>query len=144
MVVIGSAAIDITAQASPSSHADLAVHSTAPGHVKLTLGGVGRNIAEASHRVMTAKYPKLSSILFAPIGRDAFGHLLVNEMQAYKMRTDGLTRTDERTAVCNIVLDSNGALVGGVADMGITETFTGDQVGYHEYPLIELKSNFPC
>jgi len=128
VVVIGSAAIDITAQASPSSYTDLAVHSTAPGHVKLTLGGVGRNIAEASHRVMAARYPELSSILLAPIGRDAFGHLLVNELQAYKMRTDGLSRKDDRTAVCNIVLDTSGALVGGVADMGITETFTGDQV----------------
>lgn len=129
MVVIGSAAIDITAQASPSSHTDVAVHSTAPGHVKLTLGGVGRNIAEASHRVMAAKYPELSSVLLAPIGRDAFGHLLVNELQAYKMRTDGLSRTDDRTAACNMVLDNNGALIGGVADMGITEAFTGDQVG---------------
>jgi pseudouridine-5'-phosphate glycosidase/pseudouridine kinase len=128
VVVIGSAAIDIAAQASPS-YADVAVHSTAPGHVKLTLGGVGRNIAEASHRVMAAKYPELSSVLLAPVGRDAFGHLLVSELQAYKMRTDGLSRTDDRTAVCNMVLDNNGALVGGVADMGITEAFTGDQVG---------------
>ena len=106
------------------------MHSTAPGHVKLTLGGVGRNIAEASHRVMSAIYPELSSVLLAPIGRDAFGQLLVSESQAYKMRTDGLSRTDDcPTAVCNMVLDSNGALVGGVADMGITEAFTGDQVG---------------
>ena len=130
MVVIGAAAIDITAQASPSSHADLAVNSTAPGHVELTLGGVGRNIAEASHRVMSAKYSELSSVLLAPIGRDAFGDLLVSELQACQMRTDGLSRTDDSTAVCNIVLDSGGALVGGVADMGITERFTGDQVGY--------------
>lgn len=129
MVVIGSAAIDIAAQASPSSYADVAVHSTAPGHVKLTLGGVGRNIAEASHRVMAAKYPELSSVLLAPIGRDAFGHLLVSELEACKMRTDGLSRTDDRTAVCNMVLDSNGALIGGVADMRITEAFTGDKVG---------------
>ena len=129
MVVIGSAAIDIAAQASPSSCANVAVHSTAPGHVKLALGGVGRNIAEASHRVMAAKYPGLSSVLIAPIGRDTFGDILVSELQAYKMRTDGLSRTDDCTAVCNMVLDSNGALVGGVADMRITEAFTGDQVG---------------
>ena len=83
---------------------------------------------------MAAKYPELSSVLLAPIGRDAFGHLLVSELQAHKIRTDGLTRTDDdHTAVCNMVLDSNGALVGGVADMGITEAFTGDQVSHHEY-----------
>lgn len=129
MVVIGSAAIDITAQASPSSHAGIAVHSTAPGHVGLTLGGVGRNIAEASHRVMAAMYPELSSVLLASIGRDTFGDILVSDMQACGMRTDGLSRTDDCTAVCNMVLDSNGALVGGVADNGITEAFTDDEVG---------------
>ena len=123
MVVIGSAAIDITA-----THAET-LHSTTPGHVELTLGGVGRNIAEASHRVMAAKYPELSSVLIAPIGRDAFGDLLLSKLQADEMRTDGLSRTDDRTAVCNMILDGNGALVGGVADMGITEAFTGDQVG---------------
>lgn len=141
MVIVGSAAIDITAQASPSSDADLAVNSTIPGHVKLTSGGVGRNIAEASHRIMAAKYPELSSILLAPVGRDAFGDLLVSELQAYKMRTDGLSRKDDRTAVCNIFLDTNGDLVGGVADMGITGTFTGDQVGYHDYLSTQLKSD---
>ena len=99
MVVIGSAAIDITAEASPSSHADVAVHSTAPGRVNLAPGGVGRNIAEASHRVMAAKFPGLSSVLLAPIGKDAFGQLLVSEMQTYQMRTDGLSRTDDRTAI---------------------------------------------
>ena len=130
MVVIGAAAVDITAQASPFSHADLAENSTAPGSVKFSLGGVGRNIAEASHRVMTAKYPKLSSVLLAPIGRDAFGHLLIKDLEANKMRTDGLSRKDDRTAVCNIVLDSNGGLVGGVADMGITENFTREEVGH--------------
>jgi pseudouridine-5'-phosphate glycosidase/pseudouridine kinase len=93
---------------------------------------------------MTAKYPELSSMLLAPIGKDAFGDLLVNELQSYKMRTDGLSRTDDSTAVCNMVLDSNGALVGGVADMGITKRFAADQVGSHEYHLsTELQSDLP-
>ena len=129
MVVIGSAAIDISAQASPSSHADVAMNSTAPGHVKLTLGGVGRNIAEASHRVMSARYPELSTVLIAPIGGDAFGDFLDEKMQMYDMRTDGLSRTNGRTAVCNMVLDGNGALIGGVADMEITKAFNSDKVG---------------
>ncbi|KAF8168155.1 indigoidine synthase A-like protein [Crassisporium funariophilum] len=147
VVIIGSAAIDITAQALPSTKAALAVHSTAPGNVKLTLGGVGRNIAEASHRVMEAKYPNLSSVLVAPIGRDAFGHLLVDESDKFNMRTDGLLRTDKRTAVCNMVLDSEGTLVGGVADMAITESLTGAMVipplQKYSPSIVALDGNLP-
>jgi len=128
VVVVGAAALDITAQELPETNAALAVHSTAPGHVKLSLGGVARNIAEATHRVMSAKFPHLSSILVAPVGSDAFGHILVDKLHAFGMRTDGLIRTDTQSAVCNMVLDSNGTLVGGVADMGINESVTSEPV----------------
>ena len=77
---------------------------------------------------MQAKYRELSTILLAPIGRDAFGHLLVDELSNFGMRTDGLLRTGKDTAVCNMVLDNTGTLVGGVADMSIMESVTGKQV----------------
>lgn len=126
--MIGSAAVDITSQENPDTNAALAVHSTAPGRVNLTLGGVGRNIAEAAHRVMEAKFPSLSSILISSVGHDAFGHLLVDTMTKIGMRTDGLVRLDHPSAVCNMVLDSHGILVGGVADMSIVDTMTGEKV----------------
>lgn len=80
---------------------------------------------------MQARYPKLSAILLAPTGRDAFGHLLVDELSNFGMRTDGLLRIDKDTAVCNMVLDSTGALVGGVADMSIMESVTGEQASQY-------------
>jgi len=128
VVVIGCAAVDITAQESPNTNSALARHSTAPGSVNLTHGGVARNIAEATHRVMEAKYPGLSSTLIAPIGQDAFGHILEDELKVFGMRTDGVVRMDHQTAVCNMVLDSNGSLVGGVADMSITDSMSGELV----------------
>ena len=128
VVVIGAAALDITSQEFPNSNTALAVHSTAPGHVKISLGGVARNIAEATHRVMAAKFPDLSSILVAPVGYDAFGHVLVDGLGAFGMRTDGIITTDTQSAVCNMLLDSNGALVRGVADMGINEAVTSEAV----------------
>lgn len=94
----------------------------------MSLGGVGRNIAEASHRVMAAKFPALSSLLISPVGYDTFGHILVQKLTETGMRTDGLVRVPDQSAVCNMVLDSKGALVGGVADMAITETITGEMV----------------
>ena len=45
---------------------------------------------------------------------------LLDEHQLLGMRSDGFIRTTEsRTAVCDMVLDASGALVGGVADMDI-------------------------
>lgn len=90
-----------------------------------SLGGVARNIAEASHRVVTRTQDSpMSVLLVAPIGGDPFGRLFIDETTKLGMRTDGLVMNDtQRTAVCNMVLGSDGSLIGGVADMGITEAF---------------------
>ena len=128
VVVVGCAAVDITAQELPDTNAALAHHSTAPGHVKLSLGGVGRNVAEATHRVMESMYPSLSSLLIAPVGEDAFGRVLSEGLNDLGMRTDGLLKFAEESAVCNLVLDSNGSLVGGIADMGINAQMSAEAV----------------
>ena len=130
IVIVGCAAVDITAQEFPNTDPVLAKHSTAPGHVKFSLGGVARNVAEATHRILEAKSSKLSSILLAPVGKDPFGQTLVRESGSLGMRTDGLLEfADETSAICNIVLKSDGTLVGGVADMGINKRMTADAVG---------------
>ncbi|KAJ7492667.1 indigoidine synthase A-like protein [Mycena latifolia] len=112
VLVVGSAALDISAQAEDTTEG---THSTSPGNVSLTLGGVARNIAEACHRVGEP------ALLISPIGKDAWGRLLYEETEAIGMRTDGFVERDARTAVCNLFLDSTGNLVGGVADMKIAE-----------------------
>jgi pseudouridine-5'-phosphate glycosidase/pseudouridine kinase len=83
-------------------------------------------------------------MLVSPVGSDgssasqpdAFGLILQREMKANGMRTDGLlVRTDgavggsARTAVCNLILGSQGGLVAGVADMDIVEKINSDDVG---------------
>ncbi|KAF9453866.1 indigoidine synthase A-like protein [Macrolepiota fuliginosa MF-IS2] len=128
LIIIGSVAVDITAQANADADATLATHSTAPGKVSLTMGGVARNVAEAAHRILTAQGLPTSSLLLAPVGEDGFGRLLVDETEKLGMRTDGLLKSDGRTAVCNMVLDSAGNLVGGVADMEITQSLADEQI----------------
>lgn len=135
LVIIGSAAIDITAQALPTTSPARGLHSTSPGTVSLSLGGVGRNVAEAAHRVLSSWSSKFeagskpeareespATVLVSAVGKDSFGRLLVDEMGRMGMRTDGLLCGSEetgRSAVCNMVLDGKGGLVGGVADMDI-------------------------
>ena len=130
LAVIGSAAVDITANAVLANSTGLGRHSTTPGTVSLTLGGVARNIAEAAHRVL-ASIPRgpQHPLLISPVGLDPFGKLLMSETEVIGMRTDGILRSssDQRTAVCNMMLD-NGELMSGVADMGITEMFGSEEV----------------
>lgn len=128
LIVVGSAAVDITAQADASTDPSLAKNSTAPGKVSLSVGGVARNMAEAAHRILTAQGLPASSLLVAPVGEDGLGRLLVDETEKLGMRTDGLLKGDRDTAVCDMVLDSAGNLVGGVADMEITQTLVDEQV----------------
>ncbi|KAG7450569.1 indigoidine synthase A-like protein [Guyanagaster necrorhizus] len=128
LAVVGSSAIDITAQASKGSDPNLATHSTVPGSVEMTLGGVARNIAEASHRVTRDSN---STLLLSPVGNDAFGRLLEDETKTIGMRSDGLVKSKLKTSVCNMFVDAEGHLLTGVADMGITEAFEGTAVLEH-------------
>ncbi|KAI0639484.1 indigoidine synthase A-like protein [Trametes polyzona] len=134
LVIVGSAAVDITARADPvagAAHANSNLHTTAPGVVSLTAGGVGRNVAEAAHRILTSYSKDLSTTtaLISPVGEDAFGQLLESATQAVGLRTDGLIQIPKaRTAVCNMVLDSAGGLTGGVADMDVIRSLDATKI----------------
>lgn len=56
--------------------------------------------------------------------------MLKSESQKLGMRTDGFVTWESahRTAVCNMLLDSSGSLVGGVADMDVVEALPSPQV----------------
>ncbi|KAL0951261.1 hypothetical protein HGRIS_007975 [Hohenbuehelia grisea] len=124
LVVAGTAAVDITAHASPTADAALSVHSTSPGSVCMSLGGVARNVAEAAHKMSASS----DVLLVSPIGDDGFGRLLTTETESLGMRTDGFIRVGGRSAVCNMLLSGDGNLMGGVADMGITEDASAEQI----------------
>ncbi|CAE6382552.1 unnamed protein product [Rhizoctonia solani] len=132
LVVIGAATMDITAQ--PAASSVPGTHSTSPGIVRMSPGGVARNVAEAAHRVLkvlspASEFEAKRPLLISPVGHDAFATALTFETESRGMRTDGLLKFSSpsvRTAVCNMFLDAKGDLQMGVADMGnITEIETG-------------------
>jgi pseudouridylate synthase / pseudouridine kinase len=43
-------------------------------------------------------------------------------MREIGVRMDGVMTAHQRSAVCNMVLDSSGSLIGGVADMDIIKS----------------------
>jgi len=128
LIVVGSAAVDIIAQADLNTDPSLAKNSTASGKVSLSVGGVARNMAEAAHRILTAQELQASCLLVAPVGEDGFGKFLIQETEKLGMRTDGLLRNGRSTAVCDMILDSAGNLIGGVADMEIIDALIDEQV----------------
>jgi pseudouridine-5'-phosphate glycosidase/pseudouridine kinase len=136
VLVVGSAALDISAQTEDTAGS----HSTSPGTVAISLGGVARNIAEACHRVGTP------TLLIAGLGADAWGQLLYDETKVVGMRTDGfIKRSNERTAVCNLFLNGSGDLVNGVADMAITQKLDAylvlQQIAKHSPEIVALDGN---
>ncbi|KAI0335190.1 indigoidine synthase A-like protein [Cubamyces sp. BRFM 1775] len=151
LVIVGSAAVDITARADPvpgATGANTNLHTTAPGEVALTAGGVGRNVAEAAHRILTSYSKDHSSLtaLVSPIGDDPFGQLLVSETKQVGLRTDGFISVPKaRTAVCNMVLDSAGGLIGGVADMDVIRTLDAAKIIHvlekHNPRLLAMDAN---
>ncbi|CAE6468588.1 unnamed protein product [Rhizoctonia solani] len=132
LVIVGAAAMDITSQPTVSSISG--THSTSPGIVRMSPGGVARNVAEAAHRVLKvlsppSEFESRRPLLISPVGQDAFATALTFETESRGMRTDGFLQFSSpsvRTAVCNMFLDAKGDLQMGVADMGsIAEIETG-------------------
>lgn len=119
MVVFGAAAIDLTSQASVIVSSSAGA-TTFPGRVSVSLGGVGRNVAEAAHSVLSSTFPRAVKLVAAR-GADSFGDLLERGTAERGMRIDGLfiPPSGGRTAVCSLQLSADGDLVSGVADMKI-------------------------
>jgi pseudouridine-5'-phosphate glycosidase/pseudouridine kinase len=126
LIVVGCAAVDITSQ--PLTDSDLGHQSTFPGKVSMSLGGVGRNIAEAAHRVLSSYGSEFSAatLLVSPVGDDSFGRLLSEETRMLGMRTDGLIPVHGgRSSVCSLLLERSGGLRAGVADMDLVRDMDG-------------------
>lgn len=88
-------------------------------------------MAEAAQNLLPPSSVMLVSALGtdAPNVPDAVGKMLLLEMAQAGMRTDGLIHLDgERSAACSLVLEGDGDLVNGVADMSIVEQLTEDLV----------------
>lgn len=78
LLVIGGIALDITATVGKSFGASI-LHTSTPGHVKQSLGGVGRNVAEAAWR--TGARVKLVSV----VGDDLAGESVKQGLKSISM-----------------------------------------------------------
>lgn len=138
VVVAGVLAVDISMVPASSSP----LKTTAPGSVKLTLGGVAGNVAGAAHSLLSSSASSADEVLLlAPVAEDTLGDVARGGLARRGMRTDGLVAPPGgRTATCGILLDEKGDLVGGIADMAIAHELEADQVSRLRLSL----SRVPC
>lgn len=142
--VVGAANMDICAKSSdPMREADSNI-----GVVSTACGGVGRNIAVALKRL------GFEVSFLTAIADDTFGHDIMTSLKADAVGSVAPLFTREwlgkelRTGVYSFILDSNGALLCGINDMGINEELTPAFVGKYNDALrsadyVVFEANIP-
>jgi pseudouridine kinase len=98
------------------------LHTSNPGSVSWTPGGVGRNIAENLARLGHRPH------LVAAVGDDAAGHELLARTAAAGVDIDYVARGTQGTGIYVAVLNHNGELIAAVSDMAATEAMHVEQV----------------
>ena len=110
-LVIGGANMDI----SGFPLKELRWNDSNPGNVRLSMGGVGRNISENLARM------GIRVKLLSAVGRDIYGEKIMNDCKALKIDMDAVKQVDEDpTSIYLSIQDSGGDMVLALSDMEIS------------------------
>jgi len=133
--VIGGANLDVLARSS----GPLRAHTSNPGAVLRTYGGVGRNVAENLARLGTP-----TRMLLA-VGDDTAGQEVLARTRFAGVKTLRAP-WEGPTGTYTALLDDDGSLVAGVADMAATESIAPEHVdgaGVADADWLVLDGNLP-
>ncbi len=117
VLVVGGANLDLLAR----SHSTVQLHTSNPGSRSGTPGGVGRNVAENLARLGTP------TRLVLAVGDDPAGVELLERTQAAGVETLEVPWSGP-TGSYTAILDADGSLVAGVADMAATTAIGPEHV----------------
>ncbi|MBS4540059.1 winged helix-turn-helix transcriptional regulator [Clostridium sp. D2Q-11] len=124
IVVIGGSNIDLQG----FSYENLIPKDSNPGEIKLSVGGVGRNIAE-NLSLLGMKVNFISAV-----GNDIYGKKILNELQSSGISTNNILVTEQYpTSTYLSILDSEGDMNVAISSMEIFNEITID--------LLREKSN---
>lgn len=135
-VVIGGSNVDFIATAET-----IIPEASNPGQVRMSFGGVGRNLAECLARL------GLKPVFVSAIGTDPLGVMLLKHFEELKMVTRGIyTSKVNQTATYSAILSQNGDYHVAVGDMDIHKVITPDNILAFEEsikhaPLVMLDAN---
>lgn len=115
VLVVGAAGIDSKGKAKTS----LTLGTSTPGTVRVSLGGVGRNIAENLARL------GIEAVLLSAVGAGGSGQRILANAAGVGINTDHLiVAADHHTSAYIALLDEKGNLVMSVDDMEILSIIT--------------------
>ncbi|KAI0486369.1 Indigoidine synthase A like protein-domain-containing protein [Xylaria cf. heliscus] len=124
ILVAGSVAVDLSCDYTGVNSLEDPIpqlHTSNPSHISQSIGGVGRNVALAAHRVNQHTKVRLCSM----VGRDLAGSTILASLNSCGMDTSCIQQLDHkehpgsRTAQYVSVNDANKHLVLAMADMDI-------------------------
>jgi pseudouridine kinase len=136
VVVVGGANVDVKARTANA----LVAGTSNPGTVVRTPGGVGRNVAENLARLGSRV------ALLSTVGSDADGDWLVEQTAAAGVDVSAVLRGG-RTGRYVALLDADGDLVAGVADMAATDALVPDTLDHRllrSAALVVVDGNLPA
>ena len=115
VLIIGAAGIDTKVRARML----LTLGTSTPGTVRISVGGVARNVADNLARL------GIEPLLLSAIGSDGSGKRILNNAAAVGINTDFCIISSEyNTSAYVAMLDEQGNLVMSIDDMGILECIT--------------------
>lgn len=128
--VIGGSNMDI--QGFPNSK--LINKDSNPGSVKISLGGVGRNIAENLVKL------GMSTKLLSVVGNDIYGNKILDEARISGMDVENvLVLKDKRTSTYVSILDEKGDMRLAIADMDIIDNMNIDYIRENSHLIKNAK-----
>ncbi len=138
-IVIGAACVDIRGQARRA----LVSGTSNPGTIRLTSGGVGRNIAEALGRL------GVPTTLISAVGDDAWGQDVLRQTEAGGVDVSQvLVCPGERSAAYLVVLDENAQRLVSIDNMELVRRIDGRYLSdrrhlFADAGLVVVDGNLP-
>ncbi|KAL0023079.1 hypothetical protein WJX79_010274 [Trebouxia sp. C0005] len=116
-VLIGGMILDV--QAVPTAAYATQPGGTVPGQIKMTSGGVARNVAQCLASLLG---PENAPMLISIIGQDSAGDLLLQHWQSLKLPCNGILRKGGvSTPMTSYIFNQGGDVAASVADVKTVE-----------------------
>ncbi|PFX11514.1 Pseudouridine kinase, partial [Stylophora pistillata] len=127
-VVIGGSNVDFIATA--ENIVASMPEASNPGKVRMSFGGVGRNMAECLARL------GLRPLFVSSIGSDPLGAMLLKHCEETRMVTRGIyTSKVNHTGTYSAIMSQNGEFHAAVGDMDIHKVISPDHILAFEEPI---------
>lgn len=139
VLVIGAAGLDIVGRA----HDELAPGTSNPGRLRISHGGIARNVAENLAHLGT------EAILFTAVGDDPLGHQILERARREGVAVEtAVVSANHQTGAYLAVLDHTGSLHHGLDDMGVIACITPEEMRkrthlFRDAAVVVLDSNLP-